>query len=154
LEFDGYTITFAKHDEAENAREYDLDHEVWLMLLGYLLYARSTSAIAKAVFGFGMLRHVHESEVMARVVIKACMNAESQVPPSVAVCVGEGPWICTWTILVFILSTSSTTTLAHEDEFCPFHLLHPLPPQAPHWMGSTRDDPVVGESHVTGNATP
>jgi hypothetical protein len=89
LEFDGYTITFAKHDEAENAREYDLDHEVWLMLLGYPLYARSTSAIAKAVFGFGMLRHVHESEVMARVVIKACMNAESQVPPSVVVCVGK-----------------------------------------------------------------
>jgi hypothetical protein len=53
-------------------------------MLGYPLDARSTSAIAKSISGFAMLRHVDESEVMSRIVIKVCMNAESQVPPSVA----------------------------------------------------------------------
>jgi hypothetical protein len=95
LEFDGYSIFFAKHDETENAREYDLDSGV-----------------------------------------------------------GEGTKICTWTIPIYIMSVSSTLALGDGDEFHPFENLHPLPPQAAPWMGPIRDDPVVGESHVAGNATP
>jgi hypothetical protein len=95
LEFDGYSIFFAKHDETENAREYDLDSGV-----------------------------------------------------------GEGTKIRTWTIPIYIMSASSTLALGDGDEFHPFENLHPLPPQAAPWMGPIRDDPVVGESQVAGNATP
>jgi hypothetical protein len=65
LHFDGYSVRYVKHDEGENAREYDLDREVWLMLLCHPLDARTTTAIAKAVSGFAMLRHMHESHVMS-----------------------------------------------------------------------------------------
>jgi hypothetical protein len=67
-----------------------MDREVWLMLLGYLLDARSTSAIAKSVSGFAQLRHVHESAVMCRIVIMVNMHDEKLVPPSVTVGVGDG----------------------------------------------------------------
>jgi hypothetical protein len=49
ISFDGYHVRFVKHDDRENATEYDMDREVWLMLLGYPIDARSTPAIAKAV---------------------------------------------------------------------------------------------------------
>jgi hypothetical protein len=55
--------------------------DVWLMLLGYPLDARSTSAIAKSIASFALLRHVHELDVMSRIIIKVSMNAEKQVPP-------------------------------------------------------------------------
>jgi hypothetical protein len=90
LQFDGYSVSFEKHDEGDNARDYDMDCEVWLLLVGYPLDARTTSSIAKAVSSFSMLRHVHESRVLSRIVIKVCTNSETQVPPSVVVGVGDG----------------------------------------------------------------
>jgi hypothetical protein len=81
LYLDGYSVRFEKHDEGANARCLELDREVWLMLLRFPLDARSTSAIAKAVSGFALLRHIHESNVMSRVIIIVSMHADSQVPP-------------------------------------------------------------------------
>jgi hypothetical protein len=49
LDVEGYSVRFVKHDEGDNAREYDIDREVWLLVLGYPLDARSTSTIAKVV---------------------------------------------------------------------------------------------------------
>jgi hypothetical protein len=95
-----------------------MDREVWLMLLGYLLDARSTSAIAKSVSGFAQLRHVHESAVMCRIVIMVNMHDEKLVPPSVTVGVGDGVKIRTWTVPVYIMSATSVTTLGDEDGYC------------------------------------
>jgi hypothetical protein len=128
LEFDGYSISFEKHDEGENAGEYEMDREVWLLLVGYLLDARTTSTIAKAVSSFAMLRHVHESDVLSRIVIKACMNSETQVPPSIVVGWGMGhvfaprqsPSLC-FLCLVLLLSVTRMDT--HLSTLC---ILFPL----------------------------
>jgi hypothetical protein len=127
LSFDGYSIRFVKHDEGDNAREFDMDREVWLMLLGYPLDARSTSAIAKVVSGFAMLRHVHESHVMSRIVIKVSMNSENQVPPLVVLGVGDEMRISVWTVSVFFMSATSKSALSDEDALPSRGPLHPLP---------------------------
>jgi hypothetical protein len=114
---------------------------------------RSTTAIAKVVSGFAMLRHVHESNVMSRIIIKVSMNSENQIPPFVTVGVGEGPKIHTWTVPVFILSASNVTALGDEDAFPPEGPMHPLPPYAAHRMGPRHDLPYQGESHVEENDT-
>jgi hypothetical protein len=154
LEFDDYTATFEKHDKGDNAREFDLDSEVWLLLVGYPLDVRTISAIVKVVSGFAMLRHVHESGVLSRIMIKVCMNSETQVPPSVVVRDGEGARIRTWTIPIFILSISSKATLGDEDSYLLTGPPHPLPPSVAPWMGPEWDHPLVGESQVQDNVTP
>jgi hypothetical protein len=151
LNFDGYSVRFEKHDEGDNARALDMDQEVWLLLVGYPLDARSNSAIAKAVSCFALLHHVHESNVMSRVVIKVVMNSETQVPPAIAIGVGNDLRIRTWTMPVFILSASSLLTLGDED-VCPTEgPLHPVPPRAAPWMGPRRDCPFVDNSSIDDN---
>jgi hypothetical protein len=152
--FDGYSVSFVKHDEGDNALTYDMDREVWLLLLGYPLDARATLAIAKYVASLAMLRHVHDSDVLSRVIIKVSMSSETMVPPSITVGAGDGPKIRTWTVPVYILSASSIPEMGDEDSFLPADGLHPLPPLAPRWMGLARDHPFHGESFVEENRTP
>jgi hypothetical protein len=138
LEVDGYSIHFIKHDDGDNAREYDMDTEVWLPLLGHPLDARSTSAVAKMVSSFVMLPYVHESNVLSRIVIKVCMDFETQIPPLVAVggCC-DGVKIRTWTVPIYILSASSVTALGDEDGYPPFRGPAPSASLAPRWMSRT-----------------
>jgi hypothetical protein len=117
LSVDDYAVRFVKHDEGDNARELDTDREVWLMLLGCPLDAISTSTIAKSVSGFAQLKHVHESAVMSRIVIKVSMHDEKLVPPSVMVGVGDGVKIRTSTVPIYILSATNVTTLGDEDGY-------------------------------------
>jgi len=46
-----------KHDEAENARAFDLDREAWVMLVGFLEDLHNGAIIAKVVSTFGILVH-------------------------------------------------------------------------------------------------
>jgi hypothetical protein len=78
LDVDGYYVSFEKHHKGDNAREYDMDREVWLMLLGYPIDARSKASIEKSIASFA--RHVHESDALLRIVIKISMNDEKLVP--------------------------------------------------------------------------
>jgi hypothetical protein len=130
-----------------------MDREVWLMLLGYLLDARSTSAIAKSVSGFAQLKYVHESAVMSRIMIKVSMHDTKLVPPFITVGVGDGVKIRTWTILVYILSATCVTTLGDEDGYPPEGPMHPVPPQPP-WLGPHKDCPHVAESRMDDNTSP
>jgi hypothetical protein len=149
--FDGYSVHFEKHDEGVNTHALDLDREVWLLLLGYPLDACSTSAIAKVVSGFSLLHHIHESNVMSRVIIKVCMHAESQVPPSVTIGVGDDSKVKTWTVPMYILSATNVTTLGDEDAYLPDGPLHPLPHHAAPCMGLRRDCTCMGQSFIAEN---
>jgi hypothetical protein len=100
-----------------------------------------------------MLCHVHEFDVMARIVVKVSMNSERQVPPSIVVGVGDGTNIRTWTVPVYILLASDITALGDEDEFPLLGPLRPLPPSASHWMGPTTDYQHDGESRMDDNVT-
>lgn len=48
-------MSVIKHDEAENARSFDLDHEAWVLLVGFPKDLKSAASIAKVVSGFGIL---------------------------------------------------------------------------------------------------
>jgi hypothetical protein len=124
------------------------------MLLGYPFDARSTPAIVKAVSSFVMLYHIHESDVMAHIVAKVSMNSEQQVPPSIAISVGDSTKIRTWTVPVYILSTLDIAALGDEDELPPLGPLHSLAPSAARWMGLATDYQHDSESDMDDNVTP
>ena len=73
-----YTMTVVKHDESDNAHTFDLDHEAWIMLVGFPEDLRNALMIARAVSGFGIMVHRHEPETLARVVVKVYLNDEAK----------------------------------------------------------------------------
>ena len=77
-----------KHDEAENARSFDLDREAWFMLVDFPEDLKDSVNIAKAVSGFGILVQWHEPDNLARVVAKVYLNDDAKIPESVKVNVG------------------------------------------------------------------
>ncbi|CAN6171601.1 unnamed protein product [Urochloa humidicola] len=134
LQFGQYQLRFIKHDEGANARMTDLDREAWLMLLCYPNDYRSDVEIEKALAGFAVLRHIHRSSNVARVVVKVMINKEDDVPDEIVVSPGDSPRAPSWTIPVFILYATDPAVLADEDALPPFGALHPLPQPAPRWM--------------------
>lgn len=134
---------FKRHDEVTNVRAVDLDRELWLMLLGYPLDAISFSAIAKSIFNFALLKHVHESEVLARVVLKAVLHDERKIPPDVVVSTGFGTQARSFTIPVYVLSKHEIVQVEDEQPVPPHGLAHPLPHPAPGWLG-----PIGGQSQA------
>jgi hypothetical protein len=122
-----------------------MDRLAWLILLGYLLDARSTSAIAKSVSRFAQLKHVHEFAVMSHIVIKVSMHDGKLVPPSMTVGVGNGVKIRIWTMPIFILSAASVTSLSDEDGYPMEGPMRLVPPWVAPWLGPHRNYPHVGE---------
>ena len=57
FKFNSYSMIVIKHDEAENARAFDLDREAWVMLVGFLEDLHNGAIIAKVVSTFGILVH-------------------------------------------------------------------------------------------------
>jgi hypothetical protein len=55
--FGNYSLSVYMHDKAINARSFDLDHEAWVMLLGFLEDLCNVTIIAKGVSTFGILVH-------------------------------------------------------------------------------------------------
>jgi hypothetical protein len=85
-----YQVRFIKHDEGMNFRSVHLDREVWLMLMFYPTDARSMSLIDKAIYGFAHLLHVHPSVTVVRVIVKALINNDHDIPDDFVDIVGGG----------------------------------------------------------------
>uniref|UniRef100_K3ZE06 DUF7597 domain-containing protein n=1 Tax=Setaria italica TaxID=4555 RepID=K3ZE06_SETIT len=137
LSFGDYQLRFNSHDEGMNFRDLDLDWVVWLLLLCFPPDAkRLINLIAKSIAGFAQLLHVHSSSSMSRLVIKALVNKDNDVPESVTVAVGSPPQVRTWTMLIFLLSASDIVLGGDED---PLPVdgppIHSMPHPAPGWMG-------------------
>ncbi|CAN6305432.1 unnamed protein product [Urochloa humidicola] len=143
LQFGQYLVRFIKHDEGDNARAIDMDREVWLMLLCYPNDFRDDSEIDKAIAGFAILKHIHRSSNASRVVIKALVNKEDDIPDDIVVSPGDSPRAPSWTVPIFLLHAEDLAVVGDEDALPPEGPLHPKPAPAPRWMG------VNGEfSHV------
>ncbi|CAN6347720.1 unnamed protein product [Urochloa humidicola] len=134
LQFGQYQIRFIKHDVGCNARMTDMDREAWLMLLAYPTDYRSDLEIDKALAGFAILKHVHRSSNVARLIVKVMINKEDDVPDEIVVSPGDSPRAHSWTVPVYILFATDLAMLADEDALPPDGCLHPLPHPAPHWM--------------------
>lgn len=53
--FGNYQLHFVKHDEAENARSFDLDREAWVLIVGFPKDLHTSQIIAKSVSTFGIM---------------------------------------------------------------------------------------------------
>ncbi|CAO2149336.1 unnamed protein product [Urochloa humidicola] len=91
-QFLGYQLRFIRHDEGINFRDLLLDRVVWLILLCFPSDARThINLVAKSLAGFAQLLHVHNSSSDSRLVVKALVNKDSDVPDSVTVSAGLSP---------------------------------------------------------------
>ncbi|KAF8692472.1 hypothetical protein HU200_039569 [Digitaria exilis] len=129
----GYTLRFINHDKGLHVREHPLDREVWLMMMLFPNDARTNSAIAKAVAGFGLLRYWYDSTNNARVVCKVHLNDDARIPDDVVVSAGLHPRVRSWTCPIFLLKRKDVINLGDEDGFPPPDggLAHPFPPPPP-----------------------
>ena len=123
--FGNYAMSVIKHDEAENARSFDLDREAWVLLVGFPEDLKDSVGIAKAVSGFGILVHWHELHNLARVVAKVYLNDDSKIPDSVKVNAVLPQKGRSWTVRCFILKKQSVTELQDEEAFVTTGPLHP-----------------------------
>lgn len=129
------TMIVIKHDEAENARTFDLDRETWVMLVGFPEDLKCTNIVAKAVSTFGVLVDWFEPSNLARVVAKVYLNDVGKILDSVKVNAGIPNKGKSWTSSCYVLKKSNILPAQDEEAFVTIGPLHPVPPPAPHWLG-------------------
>ncbi|CAO2189797.1 unnamed protein product [Urochloa humidicola] len=136
-QFLGYQLRFIRHDEGINLRDLPLDRVVWLMLLCFPSDARThVNLVAKSLASFAQLLHVHNSSSDSRLVVKALVNSDSDVPDSVTVSAGLSPLAHSWTVPIFLLNASDVVMGGDEDPIPVEGPTHPMPHhQVPSWMG-------------------
>ena len=105
------------------------------MLVGFLEDMRCFPTIAKAVSGFGIMVDWHETDNLARVVVKVYLNDDAKILDSVKVNVGLLKKGCSWTVPCFVLKKKVISEPQDEEGFVTIGPLHPRPPQPPCWMG-------------------
>lgn len=81
-------MVVVKHDEAMNARSFDLDKEAWVMLVGFPKDLKNIVVIIRAVLGFSILVHWHESNNLASAIVNVYLNDDVKIHNLVKVNVG------------------------------------------------------------------
>ena len=108
------------------------------MLVDFPKDLKNGVARAKAVSGFGILVYWHETDNLARVVAKVYLNDDAKIPDSVKVNAGLPQKGRSWTVPCFVLKKKNASTPPQEEAFVTVGPLHPVPPQAPQWLGMER----------------
>lgn len=102
--FDNVNVTFTKHDQGRNWRRAELNHECWLLLLGFPSDYLSERHITQAVGKFArVLLFEADERYLARVLVRARVKDVTKVPQFV---VYEDPDIVdgeSWTIQCEVL---------------------------------------------------
>jgi hypothetical protein len=147
--FGQYAMSVIKHDEEENVRSFDLDREAWVMLVGFPEELKNSASIAKAVSSFRIMVHWHEPKNLARVVVKIYLNDDAKILASVKANAGVPPKGRSWTFPYYVLKRQNVPVLQDEEAFVTTGPLHPLPPQAPRWMGPV--PPVSSDATPAGS---
>lgn len=102
--FGHYHLSFIKHDVGVNVHYFIMDREVWLMLVCYPTDGRSLSLVGKAICGFSQFQHLHPSMTVARIIVKALVNREQDIPDDFVVSMGEGQSTRTFIVPIYILT--------------------------------------------------
>lgn len=131
IEIGEYQVHFERHDEVVNVSALDVDREVWLMLLCYPLEARSFAAVAKSISSFALLKHIHEPEVYARLIVKAALHEDRHIPPDVVISMGSGRHTKSFTVPVYVIARQDVMIGPDEQPVPPNGIAHPVPPPAP-----------------------
>jgi hypothetical protein len=103
-------------------------------MLLYPVDGHCVSLISKAICGWAKLLYVHELVTVARIIVKALVNSEPDIPDDFVDSVGEALRVRTFTVPVFILT--ATDFVEGGDEQLPPEEgpTHPIPHPAPRWV--------------------
>jgi hypothetical protein len=71
--------------------------------------------ISKVICGWAKLLYVHESLTVARIIVKALVNNEQDIPDDFVVTVGEAPRVCSFMVPVYILTTTDVVDGGDEQ---------------------------------------
>jgi len=129
--FGCYQLHFVKHDEAENARSFELDREAWVTLLGCPKDLRTSQIIAKSVSTFGIIVNWDDFGSLARVVVKVYLNDDRKIPDSVKVNAGLPTKGRSWTVPCYVLKKNNVQEMPNEEAYVTVGPLHPFPTLAP-----------------------
>lgn len=80
-----YNLSVYKHDEVLNARSFYLNREACVMLVAFPEDLRNDALIARAVSTFGIMVDWHDTENLARVVVKVYLRHGAKIPDLVKV---------------------------------------------------------------------
>lgn len=81
--------------------------------------------------------------MLSLVIVKAVLHDDKRIPPDVVVSSGFGPRTKSFTAPVYVLSRKDMVVVEDEQPVPPIGLAHPLPPEAPRWMGPIGNVPQV-----------
>jgi len=135
FKFGSYDMTLVKHDEANNARTFNLDHEAWVVLVGFPKDLKCTSIIARVVSRFGILAYWHETSNLACLVAKVYLNDNAKILESIKINAGLPQKGKSWTSPCYVLKNNVVTAPQDEEGYVTTGPLHPIPPSPPHWLG-------------------
>lgn len=114
--FGDVQISFIPHDRAWDNRTVNLNHEVWLMLVGFPLDFWTYSVIEKALGSFGKLIACEEDyNHMARIMIKARVVELEDIPWFVLVSEGDDFESESWTVQVEILQSKMIGAIPQDS---------------------------------------
>lgn len=130
-----YDMMLVKHDEADNARTFDLDKEVWVLMLGFPEDLKTDNVVAKSVSDYGIMADWIGINLLGIVVAKVYINDSAKIPDSTKINAGIPPKGHSWTTPVFLLKQTDVVLPQDEEGFVTFGPLHPVPPSPPRWMG-------------------
>lgn len=133
--FGSYQLHFVKHDEAKNARSFELDREAWVLMVGFPEDLRTSPIIAKSASTFGIMVNWDDYASLARVVVKVYLNNDRKIPDSVKVNVGVPTKGKSWTVPCYVLKKANVRLMPDEEAFVTAGPLHPIPTLAPRWIG-------------------
>ena len=105
--FGCYQLYFVKHDEAKNARSFELDREAWVLLLGFLEDLCTSQIIAKSVSTFGIMVNWDDYASLARVVVKVYLNDDRKILDLVKVNAGLPTKGRSWTVPCYVLKKNN-----------------------------------------------
>lgn len=117
IPFDNVHIVFQKHNEGMNWRSFNLNREVWLLLVGFPADLRNFHELSNAVAGFGKLLVWDRVKTTdAAVAIKVRIDVLQDIPISIVVSDANQLMSHSWTCPVVIFQDQPLGgPLAEED---------------------------------------
>lgn len=113
--FGRYSLSMYKHDGLLNARSFDLNRQVLVMLVAFPEYLRNDAVIARAVSTFGIMVNWHDIENLARVVVKVYLKDGAKIPDLVKVNVVLPPKGRSWMVPVFVLNKNEVAEIPAQE---------------------------------------
>src|SRR5688500_12157581 len=96
---------------------------------------RQANHPAKVVVEFVLLMQWNHTNYKGGVVVKVYLKDDAKIPHAVTLTIGTSPKVKSFSFQVYCLCKKDVTPLQDEDPLPKEGPIHPLPYEAPCWMG-------------------